>query len=70
MTFGQRLEHILDKKNMKQKDLAELAGVNQLTVSRYVHDARLPQMTVVIDICKALNISADYLLGLKESEEI
>lgn len=68
-TMGQRLKKALDERGMMQKDLAVKAGVNEMAISRYVHETRIPQTLILIDICKALDISADWLLGLKEDED-
>jgi transcriptional regulator with XRE-family HTH domain len=40
-----------------------------MAISRYVHGGRIISVPILIDICKALNVSADYLLGLSEVTE-
>ena len=76
MTIGQRIKKILDSQGMTQKELAEKVDVTEVTIRRYVHDERIPQTLILIDICDALHVSSDYLLGIrywglkeKESEE-
>ena len=69
-SFGQRLKKTLAERNMMQKELAEKIGVNEMAISRYIHGGRIVSVPILIDICKALNVSADYLLGLKEEKEI
>lgn len=69
LTLGQRLKKALDDHGMMQKELAAEIGVNEMAISRYVHGGRMVSVSILIDICKALNISADYLLGLSEVEE-
>ena len=54
---------------MMQKELAEKIGVNEMAISRYIHGGRIVSVSILIDICKALNVSADYLLGLTEVTE-
>ena len=44
-------------------------GVTELSISRYIHGGRIVSVPILIDICKALNVSADYLLGLSEVEK-
>ena len=56
---------ILDNQGMAQKELAEKAGVTELEISRYVHDERIPQTLILIDICDTLHVSSDYLLGIR-----
>jgi transcriptional regulator with XRE-family HTH domain len=69
-SFGQRLKNVLTERNMMQKELAEKIGVNEMAISRYVHGGRMVSVSILVDICKVLNVSADYLLGLKEEKEI
>ena len=65
-SFGQRLKAALSSRHMMQKELAEKIGVNEMAISRYVHGGRMVSVSILIDICKTLNVSADYLLGLTE----
>ena len=68
-SFGQRLKAALSSRHMMQKELAEKIGVNEMAISRYVHGGRMVSVSILIDICKALNVSTDYLLGLSEVTE-
>lgn len=68
-SFGQRLKAALNSRHMMQKELAEKIGVHEMAISRYVHGGRIISVPILIDICKALNVSADYLLGLSEVTE-
>lgn len=65
-SFGQRLKATLNSRHMMQKELAEKIGVNEMAISRYVHGGRIISVPILVEICKALNVSADYLLGLSE----
>ena len=53
-------------KNLKQEELAKIIGVTQDSISLWENDKRIPDTQYVILLCKALNISADYLLGLEK----
>ena len=68
-SFGQRLKKVLAERNMMQKELAEKIGVHEMAISRYIHGGRIVSVPILIEICKALNVSADYLLGLSEVEK-
>ncbi len=68
-TIGQKLKHVLEERQMMQKELASKAGLTEGTVCRYISGRRIPRTMELIEICKALNISADYLLGLSEVEK-
>ena len=69
MTIGQRLKKILDNQGMMQKELAEKIGVSEMVISRYMHGGRIISVPILVEICKTLNVSADYLLGLDEVTE-
>lgn len=69
MTIGQRLKKVLDDRGMMQKELAEKIGVSETVISRYIHGGRIVSVPILIEICKALNVSADYLLGFSEVTE-
>jgi transcriptional regulator with XRE-family HTH domain len=66
MTIGKRLKKVLNDRGMMQKELAKKIGVNEMAISRYVHGGRIVSVSILIDICKALHVSSDYLLGLSE----
>jgi len=69
MSIGQRLKTVLHERGMMQKELAEKIGVSEMVISRYIHGGRIISVPILIEICKALNVSADYLLGLSEVEK-
>ena len=64
--FAIRLKEILKINNMSQTDLAKKIGMSQGIVNNYCTGKREPSHDVLILICKALNESADYLLGLED----
>ena len=68
-SFGQRLKKVLAERNMMQKERAEKIGVSEVVISRYIHGGRIFSVPILIEICKTLNVSADYLLGLSEVTE-
>lgn len=63
-----RLKYALKLRDMKQRQLAHLTGITEATVSRYITGEREPKADAIYSICKALNISADWLLGLMEDQ--
>lgn len=62
--IGSRINSALALRGMKQKELARILGVTDNTVSYYVSGARTPNAEQIIAIANALDVSADYLLGL------
>lgn len=67
MSFGKHLKSILVEKNITQAELANRTGLSPMTISSYVREERSPNYYSIRDICIALDISADYLLELKEN---
>lgn len=63
--FGERLKEIRIMKNLTQKQLALMINSTERGVQRYESGERKPNFEVIIALCKALEVSADYLLGLK-----
>ena len=63
-TLGDRLKYSLEIRNMKQTEFAEKIGVTATTVHRYINDERIPNADAVIQMCRVLGVSADWLLGM------
>lgn len=66
-TMGERLTALLKEQRMTQKQLAELIGVTEATVSRYMTGDRTPKSRILANMATALHTTSDYLLG-KEPE--
>lgn len=66
MTFVEILNDIMIDKNLNQTSLAKLIGVKQSQVSEWLKGKSKPGYDNLKAICIALNISADYLLGLDD----
>ena len=64
--IGEKIKTVLFYRNMTQKELAQKIGVTEVTMCRYCKNERDPQTETVVKICHALNISADWLLGLTD----
>lgn len=62
--FSSILKSLIESRGINQKWLADKAGTTEATISRYINGIHQPQMSVVIAIAKALDVSIDYLCGL------
>ena len=67
--FSCRLKDAIEKNGLTQKQFAEIMGVSEVTISRYVTENRYPSIDRLAKICRHLGVSADYLLGLSEENE-
>ena len=62
--FGIRLKEVLEEKSMSYEDLAEKAYMSKTAIWYYINRDILPNADNLKAICQALNVSADYMLGL------
>ncbi len=67
MTIGKIIKTERQIKKLTQKQLAEKIGITQDSISLWETDKRLPDTQYIIALCKVLEISADYLLGLDDN---
>lgn len=63
MTLSERLKEARTNAGYSQKELAEKLDINLRTYGSYERGERDISTAVLLNICKALNISSDYLLG-------
>lgn len=66
MYYLPRLREFRILKNMKQKDVCELLNMKQSQYSRYESGEDEMKIGTLIEICEALDVSADYLLGFSD----
>ena len=64
MTFGQKIKTRRVYIGMKQKELADAVGVHPHALRAWERDERMPSAAFLPSICKSLEVSADYLLGI------
>lgn len=68
-TIGEKILILRENLNMKQKELADLAGITEATLSRYENNKREPRGEIVTRLAKILNVSTDYLLDNEISSD-
>ena len=61
--FAVRLLQLLDEVGMTQKRLAQLTGLTQESISRYVCGDRIPRADLAMKIADVFGVSVDYLCG-------
>lgn len=66
LLVGKRLKAVRKSRNMLQDGLAEAIGSDACEISQYETGRRIPHATSLVGICKTLDCSADWLLGLSE----
>lgn len=66
--FGERLAVLLKENNLTQREAGRLIGVSDVCISRYIKGYRVPKITNVIALSKALGVTVDYILGFSDSK--
>lgn len=62
----ERLREEIRNSGMTTVELAKRVGVSPEMITQYCTTKKLPKLDTFREICKALNVSADYILDLKE----
>lgn len=60
--FGDNLRNILKEQNMSRRELAQVLGISEATVSRYINKKQMPTMEVIVNMAYELSISVDELI--------
>ena len=69
--FARILRQTLDERGISQKWLAEAADTKEATISRYITGVnKSPNVSILVSIEKALDVSTDYLLGISDVPRI
>ena len=66
-SFAELLRSVLEEKDVSQAELARRIGVVQQVVNHYCTDKIKPSIDMLRTICQMLDVSSDYLLGLRSS---
>ncbi len=60
--FGERISRLLDEVEYTHREFADMIGVSEGALCRYLKDEREPKMEVIANMATALNTTTDYLL--------
>ena len=64
--FGERVKQTLKEIGWTQKMLAEKLQVQTSTLCEWLNDHNEPPMQTIVEIAVILEVSSDFLLGIKE----
>lgn len=62
--LGEKLRTLRIQKDWTQEQLANKLGIDKSAISQYESCLRLPSLNVLIKLCYAFNLSADYFLEI------
>ena len=68
-TLGKRIANLRKEKNMKQDDLAQKLNVSPQAVSKWENDQTCPDISLLPELAKTLDVSVDTLLSGQKAPE-
>lgn len=68
--FGKRLAKLRKGAGYTQQQLAEEIGATRRMIAYYEAESQHPPANMLVDLARALNVSADELLGIKPVETL
>ena len=61
-----RLREAIKNSGIPQKEIAKMIGVSEQTVSKYMCADVFPALDTLAKLCKCLEVSSDYILGISQ----
>ena len=66
--FAARLKKLREENKLSQRALSGMIGAGTSAVYYWESNLRVPDINSLHNLCKILQVSADYLVGLKDVE--
>lgn len=66
-TIGKNLERMMIQRQLTERQLAKMVDVYPSSISQWLKGIREPQAYSIVKLCKALDCSADELLGIQRN---
>lgn len=66
--FGKRLAKFRKASGLTQQQLGDKVGVSKRVIAYYEGETKYPPTHLIAPLSKALNVSADELLGIKKAQ--
>lgn len=64
--YGLRIRELRKEKKLTQKQLADVLDVDFRTVSFWESETYEPSIKQIIKLCAFFEVSADYIIGIKD----
>ena len=64
-TFARNIKNLRKELGLTQTELANKIYIIKSMISAYVKGTRMPSLDALISLSKTLNVSIDFLLGIK-----
>lgn len=65
-TIKTRLKEEIKNSGLTTVEIAKRVGISPEMVTQYVTTKKLPKLDTFARLCKELDVSADYILGLSD----
>lgn len=62
----ERLKEAIKNSSLSIKEIAKMLNISPEMVTQYCTTKKLPKLDTFSELCKILNTSADYILGLTD----
>lgn len=69
MDNAKRIKELLKNNDMNQKELAEIIGTTEASISRYIRGHRHPKLPIAIKMAKALHTTSEYIMGQETDDQ-
>lgn len=66
-TIKKRLTEELKSSSLSKIEIAKRVGVSPEMITQYTTTKKLPKLDTFARLCKELDLSADYILGLRDN---
>ena len=70
MTWQEKVKQLMQEQNINQKQLSQLSGITEASVSRYLKNERTARIDIIVNFAKALNVTTEYLLNEDDETEL
>jgi len=68
--FAMRLHNLRSQNGVSQAELGDEIGISRGSISFYENEDRVADIETLLKLCRYFNVSADYLIGISDSEEV
>ncbi|OTP12509.1 hypothetical protein A5844_000742 [Enterococcus sp. 10A9_DIV0425] len=68
--FGEKLKSLRADSNRTQQQVADFLGITRAAYSHFENGRNEPDAETIVKLAELFNVSTDYLLGRKETENI
>jgi transcriptional regulator with XRE-family HTH domain len=69
LPLGDNIKRMLRKKKMSRRELGDLLGVCERSISRYIYGEREPNLSQLVKMSDIFGVSLDWLITGKESAD-